>query len=125
MTHLTPIRKAKNGNGAKFYEARTSCGSLKIYITDGDDQYPVRVTVQSVGGGCEANLQTTQRLITLLLEMNCRADIIIDQLNKVVCPACKSKLIKGDKDIQLSCSKAISGALEQHLNKDKNAVPQG
>jgi hypothetical protein len=117
MTRAIPVRKAKNGDHANFYEAKTSCGSLKIYITDGEDSYPVRITIQSVGGGCEANLAVIQRLITLLLEMNCRADIITEQLNKVVCSACKTKLTKGDKEISLSCGKAVADAITGHINK--------
>lgn len=115
MTRLTPVRKVKNGSKGSYYEANTSCGKLDILIVNGDDDYPVRITAQPTGNGCHANIEAIQRLVTLLLEMNTRADIIIEQLNKVICSACKSKMIKGDKEVALSCSKAIGRALEQHL----------
>ena len=118
MTRLTPVRKVKNGSKGTYYEANTSCGKLDILIVD-DDDYPVRITAQPTGGGCHANLEGMQRLITLLLEMNTRADIITEQLNKVICQACKSKMIKGDKEIALSCAKAIGKALEQHIEGKK------
>lgn len=112
---ITPIRKIKEGNKGTIYEAKTACGKLTMIIADGDDGYPVRFTAQSTGGGCEGNLEGMQRLVTLLLELNTRADCIIEQLNKVICPACKSKMLKGEKDIALSCSKAIARALEKHI----------
>jgi len=115
MTRLTPVRKVKNGSKGTYYEAKTSCGKLDILIVNGDDNYPVRITAQPTGGGCVANLEAVQRLVTLLLEMNTRVDIIIEQLNKVICQACKSKMLKGDKEIALSCAKAMGRALEQHL----------
>jgi hypothetical protein len=115
MTRLTPVRKVKNGSKGSYYEANTSCGKLDILIVNGEDEYPIRLTAQPSGGGCHANLEAVQRLTTLLLEMNTRADIIIEQLNKPICQACKSKMVKGDKEIALSCSKAIGKALEQHM----------
>ena len=115
MSKITPIRKVKEGNKGTLYEAKTHCGKLTIFITNGDDDYPVRVTVQATGGGCEANLEAIQRLVTLLLEMNARAECIVEQLNKVICVSCKTDLVKGDKDIALSCSKAIARALEKHI----------
>ena len=118
MTHVTPIRKIKEGAKASFYEAKTSCSKLKITIYNGDDDYPIRIAVEPVGGGCLSNIEAIRRLITLLLEMNARADVIIEQLNKVICPACKSAMVKGDKDISLSCAKAMAGALEKHLNNE-------
>lgn len=116
--HLTPVRKIKEGARGTYYETKTSCGGLKIIIAD-DEDYPVRVTCQPTGGGgCTANIEALQRLTTLLLEMNCRGDIIIEQLNKVICPSCKTKLAKGEKEIALSCSKALGRALEKHLEKN-------
>ena len=113
---ITPIRKIKEGARGTFYESKTSCGKLTIIIADGEDDYPVRLTVQpSSEGGCTANLEAVQRLVTLLLELNTRADCIIEQLNKVVCPACKSAFLKGNKEIAFSCSKAIGRALEKHI----------
>ena len=73
----TPVRKVKEGNRGTIYEGKTACGQLTIIIADGDDDYPVRLTAQNKGGGCEANLEGLQRLVTLLLEINTRADCII------------------------------------------------
>ena len=124
MTRMTPIRRIKEGAKASYYEAKTSCGSLKITIYNGDDDYPIRIAVEPVGNGCLANIEAMRRLVTLLLEMNARADVIIEQLNKVICPACKSAMVKGDKDISLSCSKAIAGALDKHINNGDKDVLQ-
>jgi len=116
MHPITPIRKVKEGAKGSYYEGKVSCGNIKIFIADDEDGYPVRLTAQYSGGGCGANLEVIQRLITLLLECNVRVDIIIGQLNKVFCPACRTKFAKGDKEIALSCSRAIARALEKHLN---------
>lgn len=116
---ITPLRKVKEGNKGTYYEARVRCGMLKIFIAD-DDDYPVRLTAQYTGtGGCDANLQAVQRLITLALECNIRVDCIAEQLSKVVCESCKNALVKGDKDIALSCAKAIGRALEKHTENGK------
>ena len=114
-TRITPIRKVKDGAKGSYYEAKTSCGTIKILIVNGDDDYPVRVTVQPTGGGCQASLESQQRLVTLLLEMNARADVIIEQLCKVICPSCKSQVVKGNKEVAYSCASAIGFALKKHL----------
>ena len=117
MTRINPVRFIKDGAKGSYYEAKTSCGSLKIIICD-DDDYPVRLTAQTVGGGCEANLEGLQRLVSLLLEINARVECIIEQLDKPICPQCKTKLVRGEKDIALSCPKAIAQCLKKHMENE-------
>jgi len=113
---LKPTRKA-NPNGAKSstYKLDVSCGKLKIVIMDEED-YPVEVLLRNVEGGCEANQETIGRLLTLLLESNIDCDVIIEQLEKVICMACKTTVAKG-KTVHLSCAKAIAWALKEHINE--------
>lgn len=118
MPRMTPVRKVSEGATGTYYEAKTACGKLKIIIVDGEDGYPCRLTTQVVGGNCEGNAEAVQRLITLLLEMNARAECVIDELNKIVCPACRSKFLKGEKDIAFSCGKAVARALEKHITQE-------
>ena len=115
---ITPIRKVKEGARGTYYEATVACGKMKLLIAMGEDDYPARVTAQYTSGGCNAMLETVQRLITLALECNIRIDCLIEQLYKVVCPACKSALLKGDKTVALSCGKAIAAALERSITTE-------
>jgi len=120
MKRITPIRFIKEGAKGRYYEAKINCAKMKIIIADGEDDYPVRVTCQYTGdGGCDANLGAIQRLVTSMLECNVRAEIIINDLNKITCDACKRKLYKDkDKTIALSCARAIAGALNKHITKE-------
>ena len=115
MTKIKPTRKA-NPNGAKSstYKLDVACGKLKIVIMDEED-YPVEVLLRNVEGGCEANQETIGRLITLLLESNIDLDCITEQLDRVICMACKTATAKG-KDVHLSCAKAIAWALRTSVN---------
>lgn len=113
MKHIEPVKKVKSNAKGAYYEAKVSCGVIKILIVDGEDGSPGRVTAQYSGGGCEGNMEAIQRLVTLLFECNIKPECLYDQLDKVVCNACKVKF-KDDKTISLSCSKAISSALKQH-----------
>ena len=49
-TRLTPIRKVKEGAKGSYYESKTACGKITIIIMD-DEDYPVRITAQTVRGG--------------------------------------------------------------------------
>jgi hypothetical protein len=115
MSRITPVRRIKEGAKGSYYEAKVSCGRLKIIITNGEDDYPIRLTTEYTGGGCVGNMEAIRRLTTLLFECNVRADCIIEQLNKVICPSCRSALVRGDKEIALSCAKAIARAIEKHI----------
>jgi len=110
---ISPVRKVREGSKATYYEARTACAKLSITIFD-DEGDPVRIMVEPAGGGCEANLKTIARLITLMLECNIREDVISEQMDKIFCLSCKSKHAKGE-NVALSCARAISGALKKHM----------
>jgi len=115
---VCPVKKIKEGAKGTYYEAQVGCTKLSIIIMDDEDGSPCRITVQpnKTRGGCQANIEALQRILTVMLECNIREGLIIDQLDQVVCTACKSKMLKGDKTIALSCAKAIGAALKRHLN---------
>jgi len=115
---VSPVKKIKEGAKGTYYEAEVGCTKLSIIIMDDEDGSPCRITVQpnKTRGGCQANIEALQRVITLFLECNIKEDILIEQLDQVVCGSCKSQMIRGDKTIALSCAKAIGAALKKHIN---------
>ena len=118
---IKPTRKA-NPNGAKSstYKLSVACGKLKIVIMD-EENYPVEVLIRNTEGGCEANQEVIGRLVTLLLESNIDVSFIIEQLEKVICLACKTQKVKG-KDVYLSCGKAIAWALKTHIEPSTQTI---
>jgi len=122
---ITPIKKIKEGSRGVYYEVKVNCTVLSIIILDDENGSPCSIRVQNkkgkdFSGGCVANIEAVQRLVTLLLECNIKEDLLIEQLNKVHCSSCVGRFRKGEKDIALSCAKAIAGALEKHLYNGNN-----
>ena len=115
MTKITPSRKAKSGKNG-FYEYETGCGKLKITIQD-EDNYPVRVIVEPVGGGCHGGIEYLRRSVTFLLECNIDLDCFLTEvLERVICKSAKERMLREKKqDIQLSCAKALATALRRHM----------
>jgi hypothetical protein len=116
MTKIRPTRKVKSGKNG-FYEYETGCGKLAITIQDGEDGFPVRVIVEPKGGGCKGGIEYLRRSLTYILECNLDLDNFIEKvLEAVICPSAKEKMLReGRKDVQLSCSRAVSTALKNHL----------
>lgn len=115
---VKPSRKALDkGNG--YYKLESGCGKLAITIQDGADGYPIRVIVEPIGGGCQGGIEYLRRSLSYALECNLDMDnFITEVMEKIVCPGAKSKKVKNpEKEIYLSCSKAVAHALREHMKK--------
>ena len=117
---IKPTRKAKNGVKG-FYEYETGCGKLAITILDDEEGYPIRCIVEQKGGGCTGGVEYLRRSLTYVLECNLDLDTYLTEvLEKIICPSGKGKMLKENrKDIQLSCSKAVSAAFRKHMELSK------
>ena len=115
---VKPTRKAKSGHNG-FYEYETGCGRLAITIQDGEDGFPVRVIVEPKGGGCKGGIEYLRRSVSYILECNLDLDnYLTEVMEKIICPASKERMIRENKkDIQLSCTRALSTALRTHISK--------
>ncbi len=112
MTKIRPTRKANpNGATSHTYKFDVACGKIKIVVIMENNE-PVEVFPRNVNGGCEALQEAVGRLSTLLLESNIDLDCITEQLDKIICMACKTAKTKG-KEVYLSCGKAVSDALKK------------
>lgn len=89
----------------------TGCGNLYITINE-DDQGPNEIfALMGKSGGCAASqAEATGRLVSLALRSGVDVEAVIEQLRGIRCPS----PLWSEGNIILSCSDAISKALEQY-----------
>lgn len=119
MPRIKPTRKAKEKDNG-FYKLHTGCGKLAITVKDDEDEhYPIRVIIEPIDGGCQGLIEYLRRSLTYMLECNLDIELYIDNvLEKIVCPSGKSRKIREkDKDVYVSCAKAVAYALKDHLTR--------
>ncbi len=97
----------------------TSCVD-KMYITinktPGGQIFEV---FTNASGGCQSNIATITRLVSMALRAGICVPDIIKQLSVSKCSACQALLRNGRKDVSLSCGNAIASALAEVYNEAK------
>ncbi len=106
-----PRPKVVLGTTAK---QNTGCGNLYVTINDDEKGRPFEVFMQmGKAGGCAmSQLEAIGRLISLALRSGVDVKLIIDQLRGIRCPS----PCWGQGGRILSCSDAVSRALEQKIS---------
>jgi ribonucleoside-diphosphate reductase alpha chain len=78
----------------------------------------------NASGGCQSNINTITRLISLSLRSGVKLNRVLDELRNNQCPACQLLRRNGELDVSLSCSNAIADAIEMVMKKqDIGKVP--
>ena len=92
---------------------RTSCVD-KMYITiNKTPSGQIFEVFTNASGGCQSNIATITRLVSMALRAGICVPDIIKQLSVSKCSACQALLRDGKKNISLSCGSAIASALEE------------
>lgn len=116
---IEPIsRRGEKEVDGKTFRLKTACVD-KFYIhvnkTDDGDLFEIFANPSS---GCQANIGTITRLISMALRSGVKVEEIIKELRAMKCPACQALRRKGETDIELSCGNAIAKALEMSYSKE-------
>lgn len=116
---IEPIsRRGEKEVDGKTFRLKTACVD-KFYIhvnkTDDGDLFEVFANPSS---GCQSNIGTITRLVSMALRSGIKVEEIIKELKAMKCPACQALRNKGEKNIELSCGNAIARALEMSYSKE-------
>ena len=116
---VSPISRRSTAEVAgKTYRLRTACVD-KFYITvNKTDEGDVFEIFANPSGGCQANITTITRLISMSLRSGVKVDEIINELGSMKCPACQALRRRGEKDVELSCGNALATALRKAYKDD-------
>ena len=114
-------RGVQEVSGSTF-RLKTACVD-KFYIhinkTDEGELFEIFANPSS---GCQSNIGTITRLVSMALRSGIKVSEIIKELRSMKCPACQTLRARGEKDIELSCGNAIAHALEMAYNKETKMV---
>jgi ribonucleoside-diphosphate reductase alpha chain len=77
----------------------------------------------NASGGCQANINTITRMISLSLRSGVKLSRVLDELRNNQCPACQLLRRNGEFDVSLSCSNAIADAIETVMKKQSIGDP--
>lgn len=116
---IIPVsRRGEKEVDGKTFRLKTACVD-KFYIhvnnTDNGDIFEVFANPSS---GCQANISTITRLVSMALRSGVKVEEIIKELKSAKCAGCQALRNKGEKDIELSCGNAIATALELSYAKE-------
>jgi len=122
-TILPAKRRGVDKVDGSTYKQSSSCAN-SMYVTvnktgDGD----IFEVFTNSSGGCQSNISTITRLVSLALRSGIKVDKIVEELRETKCPACQALRRDGRKGISLSCSNAIADAIEKKL-KDTDKVDE-
>lgn len=118
--------RKRNTEQGTFNQRVVACGNLWILIGTDSKGKPVRAFLEGGKmGTCHANLEAMGRLVTLCLQNNVSLEDIIDQIERIKCPACerrKGKLAgegntKELKECVWSCPDAVARELKEFIKK--------
>lgn len=112
-------------DGATYVEASACIKNFYVTVNHSEDNKIFEVFT-AASGGCQANVNTITRLISLLLRAGVRVDQIINELREAKCQGCQ-ELRKQGKKVSLSCGNAIADALQKAYKELQSAkiAPKG
>lgn len=107
-------------NGSTYVESSACIKSMYVTVNHSSDNKIFEIFTNA-SGGCQANVNTITRLISLLLRSGVKVNAIINELREARCQGCQ-ELRKQGKKVSLSCGNAIADAL-QKAYKELNSMP--
>lgn len=110
--------------GATFKESSSCVPSMYVTVNRADSGDIFEVFTNA-SGGCQANINTITRLISLCLRSGIKVDKIVEELRENKCPACQMLRRQGKK-VSLSCANAIADAIDAMRNTEHTVeIPDG
>lgn len=111
---VTPAKRRgiSKVNGSTFKQSSSCAKSMYVTVNKTQEGEIFEVFTNS-SGGCQANIATITRLISLALRSGVKVDKIIEELRENKCPACQAVRRAGNKEVSLSCGNAIADAIEK------------
>ena len=106
-------------NGATYVEASACIKNMYVTVNHSEDNKIFEIFTNA-SGGCQANVNTITRLISLLLRAGVKVDAIINELREAKCQGCQ-ELRKQGKKVSLSCGNAIADALQKAYKELQSA----
>ena len=106
-------------DGATYVEASACIKNFYVTVNHSEDNKIFEVFT-AASGGCQANVNTITRLISLLLRAGVKVDQIINELREAKCQGCQ-ELRKQGKKVSLSCGNAIADALQKAYKELQSA----
>lgn len=108
-------------DGATYVEASACIKNFYVTVNHSENNKIFEVFT-AASGGCQANVNTITRLISLLLRAGVKVDQIINELREAKCQGCQ-ELRKQGKKVSLSCGNAIADALQKAYKELQNIQP--
>lgn len=106
-------------DGATYVEASACIKNMYVTVNHSEDNKIFEIFTNA-SGGCQANVNTITRLISLLLRAGVKVDAIIGELREAKCAGCQ-ELRKQGKKVSLSCGNAIADALQKAYKELQSA----
>ena len=103
-------RETQRVNGSTFKQSSSCVPSMYVTVNKAKSGDIFEVFTNA-SGGCQANISTITRLISLALRSGIKVDKVIEELRENRCPACQM-LRKQGKNVSLSCGNAIADAIQ-------------
>lgn len=103
-------RETECVKGATFKESSSCVPSMYVTVNRAESGDIFEVFTNA-SGGCQANINTITRLISLCLRSGIKVDKIVEELRENKCPACQMLRRQG-KAVSLSCANAIADAID-------------
>lgn len=101
----------------KSHHRHTACvRNMYAFTTEHDGNLFEVFTINS--GGCQSNIGTITRLVSLALRSGIKVEEIVSELKANVCPACIKMREQGDKKVSSSCGAAIADIIEKAYHKE-------
>ena len=102
-------------DGSTYKQSSSCAKSMYVTVnkTKGGDIFEV---FTNSSGGCQANISTITRLVSLALRSGIKVDKIVEELRENKCPACQALRRDGNKDVSLSCANAIADAVQKAID---------
>jgi len=102
-------------DGSTYKQSSSCAKSMYVTVnkTKGGDIFEV---FTNSSGGCQANVSTITRLVSLALRSGIKVDKIVEELRENKCPACQALRRAGNKDVSLSCANAIADAVQKAID---------
>lgn len=106
------------------FKQRTACVPSMYVTVNKSDTGDLMEVFTNASGGCQANINTITRLVSLLLRAGVKRDIVIEELRENQCPACQALRRQG-KSLSLSCGNAIADAMTAMLDDETTVEHDG